>query len=185
MDPWKRRFLLETIISRFHVNFLGCTWLWIDYTLRIIGPSYRRGLTLHSRVPGSTNHQFWDSMILRVDELSMYTPENWHIHWKSMFGRWLFLLKLFFVWYLCFFFGWDNYIYIYIRICVYNIYIFLYTRDDSWLYMYILWISKRLIFRGHFWPSIDPATLDGSPARSSRWNLRRGTFSVVDVCFKL
>ena len=24
MDPWKRRFLLETIISRFHVNFLGC-----------------------------------------------------------------------------------------------------------------------------------------------------------------
>ncbi len=25
MDPWKRRFLLETIISRFHVNFRGCT----------------------------------------------------------------------------------------------------------------------------------------------------------------
>ena len=25
MDPWKRRFLLETIISRFHVNFWGCT----------------------------------------------------------------------------------------------------------------------------------------------------------------
>ena len=25
MDPWKRRFLLETIISRFHVNFGGCT----------------------------------------------------------------------------------------------------------------------------------------------------------------
>ncbi len=25
MDPWKRRFLLETTISRFHVNFLGCT----------------------------------------------------------------------------------------------------------------------------------------------------------------
>ena len=24
MDPWKRRFLLETIIFRFHVNFLGC-----------------------------------------------------------------------------------------------------------------------------------------------------------------
>ena len=24
MDPWKRRFLLETIISRFHVNFWGC-----------------------------------------------------------------------------------------------------------------------------------------------------------------
>ncbi len=23
--PWKRRFLLETIISRFHVNFWGCT----------------------------------------------------------------------------------------------------------------------------------------------------------------
>ena len=26
MDPWKRRFLLETIISRFHVNFWGCTF---------------------------------------------------------------------------------------------------------------------------------------------------------------
>ena len=25
MDPWKRRFVLETIISRFHVNFWGCT----------------------------------------------------------------------------------------------------------------------------------------------------------------
>ena len=25
MDPWKRRFLLETIISRFHVNFRGCS----------------------------------------------------------------------------------------------------------------------------------------------------------------
>ena len=24
MHPWKRRFLLETIISRFHVNFWGC-----------------------------------------------------------------------------------------------------------------------------------------------------------------
>ena len=24
MDPWKRRFLLETIISRFHVNFWEC-----------------------------------------------------------------------------------------------------------------------------------------------------------------
>ena len=24
MDPWKMRFLLETIISRFHVNFWGC-----------------------------------------------------------------------------------------------------------------------------------------------------------------
>ena len=24
MDPWKRRFLLETTISRFHVNFWGC-----------------------------------------------------------------------------------------------------------------------------------------------------------------
>ena len=26
MDPWKRRFLLETIISRFHVNFWGCKY---------------------------------------------------------------------------------------------------------------------------------------------------------------
>ncbi len=28
MDPWKRRFLLETIISRFHVNFWGCMIIW-------------------------------------------------------------------------------------------------------------------------------------------------------------
>ena len=27
MDPWKRRFLLETTISRFHVNFWGCSGL--------------------------------------------------------------------------------------------------------------------------------------------------------------
>ena len=26
IDPWKRRFLLETIISRFHVNFWGCKY---------------------------------------------------------------------------------------------------------------------------------------------------------------
>ena len=85
-----------------------------------------------------------------------------------MLGRWFFLLKLFFVWYLWDFLGPGGNIYIYIRIYTYmclHIYIFLYTRDDSWLYMYILWISKRLIFRGHFWPSIDLATLDGSPAR--------------------
>ena len=25
MDPWKMRFLLENIISRFHVEFQGCT----------------------------------------------------------------------------------------------------------------------------------------------------------------
>ena len=28
MDPWKRRFLLETIISRFHVNFWGCSYFF-------------------------------------------------------------------------------------------------------------------------------------------------------------
>ena len=25
IDPWKRRFLLETIVLRVHVNFSGCT----------------------------------------------------------------------------------------------------------------------------------------------------------------
>ena len=30
MDPWKRRFLLETIISRFHVNFLGCIDIFVS-----------------------------------------------------------------------------------------------------------------------------------------------------------
>ncbi len=28
MDPWKRRFLLETTISRFHVNFWGCIYIF-------------------------------------------------------------------------------------------------------------------------------------------------------------
>ncbi len=32
MDPWKRRFLLETIISRFHVNFLGSSWKTVHNT---------------------------------------------------------------------------------------------------------------------------------------------------------
>ena len=32
MDPWKRRFLLETTISRFHVNFWGCKCSWIYHT---------------------------------------------------------------------------------------------------------------------------------------------------------
>ena len=29
MDPWKRRFLLETIISSFHVEFQGCIYIYI------------------------------------------------------------------------------------------------------------------------------------------------------------
>ena len=32
MDPWKRRFLLETIMSRFHVNFWGCNFNWFYWT---------------------------------------------------------------------------------------------------------------------------------------------------------
>ena len=32
MDPWKRRFLLETIISRFHVNFWWCMIFLKDFT---------------------------------------------------------------------------------------------------------------------------------------------------------
>ena len=30
MDPWKRRFLLETIISRFHVCFRGCIYNYLS-----------------------------------------------------------------------------------------------------------------------------------------------------------
>ena len=29
MEPWKRRFLLETIICRFHVKFRGCNCIWV------------------------------------------------------------------------------------------------------------------------------------------------------------
>ncbi len=48
MDPWKRRFLLETIISRFHVNFWGCRypqmviyswWVFHQPIWKICGPS--------------------------------------------------------------------------------------------------------------------------------------------------
>ncbi len=35
-DPWKRRFLLETIISRFDVNFLGCNFLLDLFWLGIL-----------------------------------------------------------------------------------------------------------------------------------------------------
>ena len=31
MDPWKRRFLLETIISRFHVSFWGCRFRFLMF----------------------------------------------------------------------------------------------------------------------------------------------------------
>ena len=35
MDPWKRRFLLETSISRFNVNFWGCNFdLWVRFNLK-------------------------------------------------------------------------------------------------------------------------------------------------------
>ena len=35
-DPWKRRFLLETIISRFDVNFFGCSFLLDLFWLGIL-----------------------------------------------------------------------------------------------------------------------------------------------------
>ena len=46
MDPWKRRFLLRTIISRFHVNFLGCTCaLSLKSSARIGAPEHLDFLT--------------------------------------------------------------------------------------------------------------------------------------------
>ena len=42
MDPWKRKFLLETIISRFHVEFQGCMFsqqnmlIWYFLSLRLL-----------------------------------------------------------------------------------------------------------------------------------------------------
>ena len=36
MDPWKRRFLLETTISKFHVNFWGCISICLFQLLRPI-----------------------------------------------------------------------------------------------------------------------------------------------------
>ena len=32
IDPWKRRFLLETIIFRFHISFRECHWLVVEQT---------------------------------------------------------------------------------------------------------------------------------------------------------
>ena len=38
MDPWKRRFLLETIISRFHVNFWECNVLGGAFYIKQVHP---------------------------------------------------------------------------------------------------------------------------------------------------
>ena len=72
MDPWKRRLLLETIISRFHVNFWGCIainlsfrstlhpgfqWppgLWTIF--RLGNPNLNLHLWLESWVGGRSNH---------------------------------------------------------------------------------------------------------------------------------
>ena len=41
MDPWKRRFLLETTIYRFHVNFWGCKCFSLIFSGRTLMPSFR------------------------------------------------------------------------------------------------------------------------------------------------
>ena len=78
MDPWKRRFLLETIISRFHVEFQGCTYIYRKdqpnegkYT---VGPMDPMGIEKRSYLP---NPPFWGSMLIFQDEtLEKTIPEK-------------------------------------------------------------------------------------------------------------
>ena len=60
MDPWKRRFLLETIISRFHVNFWGCMMLDAKCFRIPVSMSYVSCLDIHpckdKRQDISANH---------------------------------------------------------------------------------------------------------------------------------
>ena len=68
MDPWKRRFLLETIISRFHVNFWGCNIslasFIVCYAMIHFGTGYPRSLPY--------NFDLFHSKFWRVPLL------NWH-----------------------------------------------------------------------------------------------------------
>ena len=49
MNPWKRRFLLETIIFRFHVSFRGCISIPNEYFFRHSDARNRKQSTTKSK----------------------------------------------------------------------------------------------------------------------------------------
>ena len=73
--PWKRRFLLETIISRFHVNFWGCILIFLP-TTRVLKIIWFLLVTLHicqkSQIMNSSRHV---SHVILLTEKSCFTQQ--------------------------------------------------------------------------------------------------------------
>ena len=82
MDPWKRRFLLETIISRFHVNFWGCIWEVRTCLQCCRMASFH--LTM-KKTPSFDALQIFN--FRRTARIVMYTPQNKHGTWKWTLGK--------------------------------------------------------------------------------------------------
>ena len=86
MDPCKRRCLLETIISRFHVNFWGCigkvlpSWKKIAYPI----PAGTFGSMIWHR----TSLLSWD-MFPHSLEVIFFWSWSWFKVWKSAGFKWL------------------------------------------------------------------------------------------------
>ena len=57
MSPWKRRFLLKTIIFRFHVKFRGCTPLFSAIMGKNLNQSWRS--IEASQLLGGSCHEKW------------------------------------------------------------------------------------------------------------------------------
>jgi len=60
IDPWKRRFLLETIISRFRVEFRGCIKKILvetigNYLLVFHSPALLQNQKIHENAVGGRN----------------------------------------------------------------------------------------------------------------------------------
>ena len=93
MDPWKRRFLLETIISRFHVCFRGCT---LSTTLKILQRltwENRIGLSseplkaklTHSKLVGFGDVGFFKGRLLKRPNLC-----HQQVTWMTVLVWWTF-----------------------------------------------------------------------------------------------
>ena len=65
MDPWKRRFLVETIISRFHVEFGGCIQQLLWQTMLKVWKPWNKS--------ANSNNGFTSLFIVIVGCLSLLT----------------------------------------------------------------------------------------------------------------
>ncbi len=74
MDPWKRRFLLETIISRFHVNFWGCTVYITNWSCFYISLNQVTQVILLDlgRLWPSSSRCHWITHFLKNQTIEMY-----------------------------------------------------------------------------------------------------------------